>query len=272
MRSRRLLAVLAHPDDESLGLGGTLATYGAAGVETFLVTATLGQSGRYRGIRRGDPQHPGPAALERIRAAELRAAAAVLGLREVSLLGYADQLLDRAEPAEVVGRIASHIRRIRPDVVITFPPDGAYGHPDHIAICQFTTAALTAAADASHARAEGPAYAVPKLYYLVWSEGSMTAYEAAFGRLAPLVDDGHRHSVFWPEWAITTVLDTRAHWETAWRAIRCHESQVAAYGRLEQLRPDEHEELWGWTAFYRASSLVNGGRTRESDLFEGIGD
>src|SRR5262249_22162753 len=139
MRPKRLMAVLAHPDDESLGVGGTLAKYAAEGADTFLLTATRGDGGRYRGIRPDDPRHPGAPALPAVREAELRAAAAVLGVREVSLLDYRDGYLDRANPAEVVGAIAAHVRHVRPDVVITFGPDGAYGHPDHVAISQFAT-------------------------------------------------------------------------------------------------------------------------------------
>src|SRR5439155_10452466 len=142
----RLMAVLAHPDDESLGLGGTLVKYATEGVETFLVTATRGEGGRYRGHRSG-AEHPGPEALGRIREVELRAAAIELGVRELSLLDYRDQELDRADPHAAVAHIARHLRRVRPQVVVTFAPDGAYGHPDHVAICQFTTAATVAAAD-----------------------------------------------------------------------------------------------------------------------------
>ena len=146
---RRLMAVLAHPDDESLGVGGTLAKYASEGVDVCLVTATRGDAGRFRGYRSGEDGHPGPAAVASVREGELRAAAAVLGLRDVSVLGHRDAQLDRADPREVVGQIVTDVRRFRPDVVVTFGPDGAYGHPDHIAISQFTTAAMVAAADAS---------------------------------------------------------------------------------------------------------------------------
>src|SRR5215510_8134180 len=146
MKTPRLLAVMAHPDDESLGVGGTLAKYASEGVEVFLLTATRGDAGRYRGYRPGEPQHPGSSALANIREAELRAAASVLGVREVSLLDYHDQHLDVANPREVIGIIVEHLRRVQPDVVVTFGPDGAYGPPDHIAISQFTTAAIIAAA------------------------------------------------------------------------------------------------------------------------------
>jgi LmbE family N-acetylglucosaminyl deacetylase len=263
------MAVLAHPDDESLGFGGTFAKYASTGVETFLVTATRGESGRYRG-QRGDG-HPGPVALGKIRESELRAAASVLGVRELSLLDYRDQELDRADPREAVARIVSHLRRIRPDVVMTFGPDGAYGHPDHIAISQFTTAAVVAAADPSIA-GEGAAapHAVQKLYYLAWPVSTWKAYEEAFRKLISTVDGVERQAVPWPDWAITTVIDTRDFWATVWRAVSCHESQVAAYERLKDLLPEHHEALWGSQSFYRALSIVNGGRKRETDMFEGI--
>ena len=90
-RARRLMAVLAHPDDESLGVGGTLAKYAEAGVEVFLLTATRGDGGRYRSHRPGDGAHPGRAALGNVREAEVRAAARALGLREVALFDYRDQ-------------------------------------------------------------------------------------------------------------------------------------------------------------------------------------
>ena len=269
----RLMAVLAHPDDESLGIGGTLAKYASEGVDVFLLTATRGDNGHYRGYSTADRQHPGSSALAKIRETELRAAAAELGVREVSLLDYRDQHLDRADPREAVAAIARHLRRVQPQVVVTFGPDGAYGHPDHVAISQFTTAAVVAAADSSFAadRTEtAPAHAVSKLYYVAWPESAWSAYRAAFGKLLSTVDGVERRPVPWPDWAVTTFLDTRAVWLRVWRAISCHESQIAANDRLQQLSAADHEALWGRQFFYRAFSTVSGGRARESDLFEGI--
>src|SRR4029077_9057541 len=137
MRTPKCMAVPPHPDDESLGVGGTLAKYASEGADVFLLTATRGDSGRYRGHRPGDPQHPGSSALANLREAELRAAASPLGVREVSLLDYRDQHLDCVNPREIIATIVQHLRRVQPDVVVTFGPDGAYGHPDHIAISQF---------------------------------------------------------------------------------------------------------------------------------------
>lgn len=271
---RRLMAVLAHPDDESLGVGGTLAKYASEGVDVCLVTATRGDAGRFRGYRSGEDGHPGPAAVASAREGELRAAAAVLGLREVSVLGHRDAQLDRADPREVVGQIVADVRKFRPDVVVTFGPDGAYGHPDHIAISQFTTAAIVAAADASFlvegAAAVGPPHSVSKLYYIAWPKSTWTAYQSALRTLSATVDGVERLATPWPDWAITTVIDTSDLWPTVWRAVSCHESQLASYERLKDLAPEHHRTLWGSQSFYRVFSIVNGGRARETDLFEGI--
>jgi LmbE family N-acetylglucosaminyl deacetylase len=274
MDAPRLMAVLAHPDDESLGVGGTLAKYASEGVEVFLVTATRGDGGRYRGLDSRDPRHPGPEVLARIREAELREAAAQLGVREVSLLDYRDRELAHASARQIVADIVGHLRRVRPDVVVTFGPEGAYGHPDHIAISQFTTAAIIAAGNpefaGDHATAAGWPHSVSKLYYLAWPASTWAAYEAAFRTLTSTVDGVERTVQPWPDWAITTVINTTDVWPTVWRAISCHESQVAGYERLKNLPPALHESLWGRQSFYRAFSTVNGGRDRETDLFEGI--
>jgi LmbE family N-acetylglucosaminyl deacetylase len=254
------MAVLAHPDDESLGVGGTLAKYASEGIDVFLLTATRGDGGRYRNHQPGDAGHPGPSALAAIRERELRAAASVLGVQDVALLDYRDRHLDRANPGQVVAAIVQHLRRVQPDVVITFGPDGAYGHPDHIAICQFTTAAVVAASEP----------AISKLYYIAWPESTWTAYQRAFKKLTSTVDGVERRTVSWPEWMITTAIDARQFCRTVWQAISCHESQTSEYLELAHLSTNQQEVLWGLQSFYRVFSTVNGGRTRETDLFEGV--
>ena len=272
--SLRLMGVFAHPDDESLGMGGVLAKYAAEGVETFVVTATRGERGRYF----DNEDRPDDEAVGRVREAELRAAARELGAREVRLLDYVDGDLDRAEPSAAIGRIVGHLREVRPHVVVTFDPYGAYGHPDHIAICQFTTAAVVAAADPAYRREGAPDAArepdaphrVDKLYYMAWGPETWAAYQAAFKTLISRVDGVERRASPWPEWSITTRIDTRDHWETVWRAVQCHETQMAVYERLGDLTPEHHEGLWGSQSFYRAFSTVNGGRATETDLFAGL--
>ena len=160
-------------------------------------------------------------------------------------------------------------------MVLTFGPDGAYGHPDHIAISQFTTAAIVAAADPACACGERPhgaaSHTVSKLYYIAWPENAWAAYQAAIQSLSTMVDGVERRATPWPDWAITTTIDTAAVWDTVWRAVSCHESQLGAFERLRNLDPEHHQAIWGRQSFYRALSIVNGGRARETDLFEGIG-
>jgi LmbE family N-acetylglucosaminyl deacetylase len=164
------------------------------------------------------------------------------------------------DPRHVIAAIVEHLRRVHPDVVITFGPDGAYGHPDHIAIAQLATAAVVAAADP----------AIAKLYYIAWPEATWAAYQSAFKKLTSMVDGVERQVVPWPDWEITTMLDTRQFVEKVWQAICCHESQMSVYTQLAQLPPQHRDAVWGMQCFYRVFSTVNGGRARETDLFEGI--
>lgn len=261
----RLLCVAAHPDDESMAMGGTLARYAAEGIETFVLTATRGQRGRYR----DNTNHPGPAALGRIREAELRAAARELGVREVRLLDYMDGELDRADPEEASERISAHIREIRPQVVITFGPEGLYGHPDHIAISQLATAAVLRAASSSPT-SWGRPHRVSKLYYLAWSQRALDAFESAYKKVTSTVDGRVRGATPWRDWTITASIDARPWWRTVWSAVRCHTSQIDAFNRLEESPERVHESVWGSQEYYRAFSLVNGGRETETDLFAGL--
>ena len=114
----------------------------------------------------------------------------MLGIREVSFLNYPDGALDQVEATTAIRAVVSHIRRIQPDVVVTFGPEGAYGHPDHIAISQFTTAATVCAADwrIPHGRWLATAFtsaftAFAKLYYLAWRSHKWEAYQTAFRKL-----------------------------------------------------------------------------------------
>jgi len=253
----RLMCVLAHPDDESLGTGGVLAKYSREGIGTYVVCATRGQRGRFD----DSGQSPGPEIVGRAREAELRAAAKELGVTDVSLLDYMDGELDRVDPVEAAEQIAVHIRRAKPDVIVTFDQYGAYGHPDHIAISQLTTAAIVRAADVHRAS---------KLYYFIQSDRKWDAYQAAFKTLTSNVDGAVRASVAWPAWSITTIVDTSAAIPIVWRAIQCHKTQMSIYKNLESLSEDHKQVIFGLSEFYRVFSLVNGGRARETDLLEGL--
>jgi LmbE family N-acetylglucosaminyl deacetylase len=261
----KLLAVFPHPDDETLGMGSTLARYSAQGVETYLVCATRGERGWF------DSEGPDPGLLEvgQIREAELRCAAEQLGLHEVSFLDYIDGDVDKADPQEIVAKIVSHIRRIRPQVVVTFSPDGAYGHPDHIALAQFTNAAVLCAADGSFGD-DRPPHRVSKLYYMVDSMEVVNAVIEAFGGLSMEVDGVERSHTGWQDWAITSRLDNNGYLDRVREAIHCHKSQLPGYGRIGEWSAGDLADMFGTGNFYRVYSLVNGGRNVETDLFEGL--
>ncbi|HET7142536.1 MAG TPA: PIG-L family deacetylase [Anaerolineales bacterium] len=268
MNSLRLLAVFAHPDDESMGMGGTLAKYSAEGVDTYLVCASRGEKGWFG----PEEQDPGPERLGQIRTQELENAVKELGMQELYFLNYIDGDVDSADHAEAIGKIVTHIRKIQPQVVVTFPPDGNYGHPDHIAIGQFTSAAIVCAADATYKDQENlPAYRVSKLYYMVDGENFIEFVAPFIGDMTFPVDDQLRGEIPWKEWMITTRIDMAEHCLSAWKAIQCHQSQLPTLGALAGMPSESAAAVLAMQGtFYRAFSLVNGGRKIETDLFEGI--
>jgi LmbE family N-acetylglucosaminyl deacetylase len=146
-----------------------------------------------------------------------------------------------------------------------------YGHPDHIAISQLTTTAVMAAADPHYPglTTDSP-HRVAKLYYRAFVQAEQVAYEATFGRLVMPVDRIERRFTVWPEWAITTRIDTLAYREKIWQAIECHRSQLPDHQKLKTLSAAYQPRLWGRQGYYRAMSLVNGGRAVEDDLFAGL--
>lgn len=175
-----LLTVLAHPDDETFGTGGTLALYSRRGVDVHLVCATRGEVGEM------DPALMGSfATIGDKRESELRCATGTLGLTGVYFLGYRDSGMpgspDNQHPQalvaqpldEVAAKVAHYIRLLKPQVVITFDPIGGYRHPDHIAIHQATVKAFYAAGDPSaYPDPDGlPAFTPQKLYFHTFPHG-----------------------------------------------------------------------------------------------------
>ena len=251
-----------------MGMGGTLAKYSAQGVETYLICASRGERGWF-GL---EAQNPGLSRLGEIRTKELENAVKELGIRELHFLDYIDGEVDQANHDEAIDKIVSLIRRIEPQVVITFPPDGNYGHPDHIAVGQFTSAAIVCAADSKYLDSENlPAHRVLKLYYMVDSENFIKLISPFMFDLTFLVDGQLRGEVPWKEWMITTRVEIAEYCLAALRAIRCHKTQLSTLRALVEMHADPATVVLAMQGtFYRAFSLVNGGRRIETDLFEGI--
>ena len=223
----RLLAVVAHPDDESFGCGSLLALVAAAGWTTTVVCATRGEAGESRVVTDD---------LAAVREAELREAACILGVGRVVVLGHADSGFDgdlppgalvAADRAGVVAEIAGVIDSVAPDVVVTL--DASDGHRDHVAVRDATLAAVDMAA---HRPSATYLWCLARSSMVRWADrmratGGGEAY-VALGELGT------------PDQAITTRLDVRAHVATRWRAIRAHTSQASPY---DDLPPDLQDEF-----------------------------
>jgi mycothiol S-conjugate amidase len=201
-----LLTVHAHPDDESSKGPATVARYHAEGVRCVLVTCTGGEEGDIL-----NPAMERPGTRERmaeLRRSELDEAARIIGYDEVVWLGFRDSGMPgspantrpdcfaQAPADEAVGRLVAVIRRTRPQVVVSYPPDqSGYPHPDHLRVHEVADAAFEAAADPDRFPDAGPAWAVSKLYYIGWSVARMQAMHRAFldlGLESPYDDERFR--------------------------------------------------------------------------------
>lgn len=176
--TKTILAVLAHPDDESFGLGGTLALYASKGYNTYYVCATRGEAGTV-----DDEYMRGFSSTAEMRTDELMRAAKHLGLKDVFFLNYRDSGMPGTEENkhpdaqinhsidEVAGRVVGYIRELKPEVVLTFDPIGGYKHPDHIHIHKATKLAFENADDASFHPETGFPFKPRALYYQVFPRG-----------------------------------------------------------------------------------------------------
>ncbi len=226
-----LLAVWAHPDDESYLGGGLIAEIAQRGGRVVVVSATLGEHGTQ------DPQLNPPAQLARLRERELAAALSTLGVAETTCLGYADGSCEQVADAMGASRIKQVIAHVEPDVILTFGSDGVTGHPDHKAVARWTELAVSDLGDD-----------IPLI---------ATAAGAAWP--APLVERMHEIGAFWPEYPDRIVHDH--HWpirlegerlEQKLAALACHKSQVGPL--LDVLGPAGYRQL-ATAEGYRPSNL-----------------
>ncbi|MDQ3811390.1 MAG: PIG-L family deacetylase [Chloroflexota bacterium] len=227
---RSLLFSFAHPDDESFSVAGVSCMYSEQGVHIALATATLGEEATL-----GDPPVATRDELPRIRERELHVAAEILGVEHVHLLGYRDKALSTAPPDEIRGKLVGVIRRHRPQVVITFDPNGANGHPDHLAISRFTSDAVAAAADPRWHPEAGAAHRVARL---LWTSPVMP------WDVMRMPDTAERPGVDF-------LIDIRRWWERKAAALQAHRTQYRPINRLFFADPDT-ERVLGGEAFRQA--------------------
>lgn len=217
-----LLAVFAHPDDESFRCGGMLALLAGRGVKVHVWTATHGEAGSC-----GDPPLCQPAALGAVRVAELRCACTALGIAPPIVLGYRDGALAAVAEAEAVAQLLAVIAQLRPQALLTWPPDGLSGHPDHIAVSRWTTLAFAQAAGL------GP----QALYHLAMPRS--IAERLGFAQL---------HTV--PDADITLTVDVTPVWQAKLAAIRCYQTQQGEAPILTA-SPEQQQLFLGWEHFRR---------------------
>jgi LmbE family N-acetylglucosaminyl deacetylase len=241
-----LLAVLAHPDDESLACGGTLARLADAGVRVVVFSATIGERGGPTGPVRDD-------ALARVRRDEIRAAARTLGVAEVILMDHPDGELRWERVPELHAQIVAAVRRFAPSAVITFGADGLYWHPDHIGVYERTVTALGTF---------GPA--APPLYHVTMPRGTMPAIvDAARSRgwtpppkgLWSLVPGAFGLHAAPP----TLVVDVRPWVGRKLAALRCHGSQMGDDHPFDRLDAEEARRWLGLEHFHRGAGETRPG-------------
>jgi LmbE family N-acetylglucosaminyl deacetylase len=277
---RRLLGLYAHPDDEILSPGGTIAHYTVQGVHIEWVCATRGEAGEISAPSLATPDNLGD-----VREREMLCAAQTLGIEKVHFLGYRDSGMagsednDRpdayanSDANEVVPRLVALIRRIRPHIILTFEPFGGYGHPDHITIHRHTHAAIAAAADPTYRSDLGSIWETPRLFYPLLRIAlfmKIKKWLAArdmdlsfFDRLEERRERG------WPDDKYHCRIDITQTFAQKWAAFHCHATQFGPNNLFRQLPESEMAALFTheYFALARPEPAAN---ARLQDLFDGL--
>ena len=271
-----VLAVFAHPDDEGFGSGGTLAMLVARGARVTLVCATNGDVGEI-----SDPELATPETLPQVRQVELRQAMDITGIADVRFLGYRDSgmagtpdnehsdSLNKAEPERVVRQIVDIIREVRPHLLMTHDPTGAYGHPDHIVTYRHTKSAHAVAGDENFIGTGEPGtgepgtgepgtgepWSTPLLYYVcfpksvfraLWKKMVELDIEPPFAR--ELAD--HIGS---PDEEVTLTLDVKEYVDIKIASLDCHRTQSNSDGAFAKLPQDYLREIMSTEYFTLAA-------------------
>lgn len=233
---KSILLVFAHPDDESFGVAGTAAKYSREGIPVDLICATKGEIG----MRLNVPENIDTGTA---REAELRAAAKIIGIRDIYFLGYLDGALDKVSGDKVGNKVFRLMKTLQPGVVIIFGPDGITGHPDHIAVGMAATAAFQKlVADDKEAR---------KLYYVTIPESSAEVND--FSGIATC-----------PDSEVTTEIDISDFIDIKIKAIAAHRSQQDSADFIGFLKSGE-SDFTRKEFFYLKSGNAVG---KETDIFQ----
>jgi LmbE family N-acetylglucosaminyl deacetylase len=270
-----LLAIFAHPDDETFGIGGTMARCAARGIPVTMLCATRGEVGE---ITPGSEATPDT--LGRFREQELRDAMGILGVSDVRFLGFRDsgmqgspenedqRALVRAHPDAVTHMLVRAIRELRPDVVATWDESGGYGHPDHVAIHHHTTAAFNAAGDPTRFRTAGAPWQPRRLFYnAIPVQEFVRVMDEMRGRGidVPSIAEGDDIMKL-PRLEPNCVIDVTDVVEMKERAMLAHRTQISDMDPFMQMPEDLRRRFFGREYFYQAHPELAPG-TMLDDLF-----
>jgi N-acetyl-1-D-myo-inositol-2-amino-2-deoxy-alpha-D-glucopyranoside deacetylase len=298
---QRLLLVHAHPDDETIGQGATMASYVARGTQVTLVTCTLGEEGE---VLLPELEHIAADredALGEHRIGELTNAMKELGVTDYRFLGGAGHYRDsgmswdeqrravaradtregtfwRADLLEASALLVEIIREVRPQVLVTYDQHGNYGHPDHIQAHRVATYATSLAAVASYRPELGEPWEISKIY---WGAMSMNRMREGLRALRAAGDtttfegmdpEGEMPPFMVPDEQLSAVVDANDYAETKIRAMRAHATQITVDSPFFALSNNIGNHVWG-TEFYRLAKGVQGPTNEdglETDLFAGL--
>ena len=274
-----LLAVHAHPDDESISTGGILAKYSAKGFRTVLAYGTRGEAGDIL-----NPQFVSPKPglnIKEIRALELEAAVKVLAVGSVYFLGYRDsgmagspenhhpQAFAQADIGKATTKLVEIIRRVRPQIIVTYNEKGTYLHPDHIMANRITLRAFQASADHQFEIDEVlEPWQPTKLYYTaIPLERIRRMYNIAKEQGE---DPGFDAEVIGTrEEKISAIVDVREYLSQKLEALNCHQSQMNPNSIIRRMSEEFREEVMGYEHFQCVYGCP-AADTKETDLFEGL--
>ncbi|MEA3338927.1 MAG: PIG-L deacetylase family protein [Chloroflexota bacterium] len=225
-----LLAIFAHPDDEAFRCGGTLALLARRGARVWVLCATRGEAGV-----------PGMTAQQagQVRESELCCSCRALGIKPPIFLDYLDGTLAQVDEEQAVAQVTRIARELRPQILLTWPPDGVSGHPDHVAVSRWTDEAFRRLTDPPLPNNKGDCSNPLALYHLVVPRS-----------LAQALGMDHLRTV--PDKAVTLTMDVSAVWESKMAAIRCHRTQMDSSPILSA--PEERRRLFLGTEHFRLAT------------------
>jgi len=254
----RVMAIFAHPDDEGQ-IAGTMAKYSSMGSEVCLVCATRGEMGTV-------PSHSllaGKTVAE-IREEELHCASGALGVSCLRFLDYKEGSFHRANPESIIEKLIGIIQELMPQVIITFGPDGVYGHRDHLAISRWTTAAFHKSRNVDLSkRSRSPL----KLYYTAYPHSIFHALRLEGIEFRIKIEDSVYHVEGVPDKNVTTVIDVSDFQAQKIEAFRCHRSQIHRGDFRWMIMEGEIPELLLTERLVRAFPPAKQGDYLEKGLF-----